>query len=344
MRRVVSMPSSGSIRRSISTTSGVGRELFELRERLGAAGGDADDLEVGLGLEEGEQPAPHHGVVVDDQDADRVAGSVIAGPRYGHGDAHDRPPAGGAVDRQPPADLGRAAAHRVQAEVTGRGRRRRRSRGRCRRPRGRRSSAARLHAHVDRARARVLDRVGQGLARDAEQVGLRARRKAERRRPAPRAGRARPRARRSRPRAARAPATRPSPSGSRPSSEISARISLCAPRVRSAIAPSECAERGRLAARRVVERPLRAAGVQHRGEQRLGDRVVQVAGDPLALVGRALALAQLGGRQRGRGPRALADDGGEDQRRQGRDRGCRAGCRSCDGRSAAWRTGRRRRP
>src|SRR3954469_10411880 len=39
-------------------------------ERLGAAAGVTDDLDVGLAVQEGEQPAAHDGVVVDDEDAD----------------------------------------------------------------------------------------------------------------------------------------------------------------------------------------------------------------------------------------------------------------------------------
>ena len=43
-----------------------------------------------------------------------------------------------------------------------------------------------------------------------------------------------------------------------------------------------------------AQRTLRQARVQERGEQRLGDRVVQIARDPLALLDGALALAQPG--------------------------------------------------
>ena len=61
------MPSIRGIRTSISTTSG--------RSRPTAAGTSApsrlaDDLDVGLGLEDGPQPAADQRLVVDEQDGD----------------------------------------------------------------------------------------------------------------------------------------------------------------------------------------------------------------------------------------------------------------------------------
>ena len=68
----------------------------------------------------------------------------------------------------------------------------------------------------------------------------------------------------------------------------------------------------------LLERALRGARVQDRGEQRLGDGVVQVARDPVPLLHRLLSLVALRLGQREGRPLALADDRAEEQRRERR--------------------------
>ena len=50
----------------------VGKRVGRLLDGFAAVAGLADDLDVGLLLEDHLQPAPEQGVVVDDQDADRL--------------------------------------------------------------------------------------------------------------------------------------------------------------------------------------------------------------------------------------------------------------------------------
>ena len=92
-------------------------------ERLGAAAGLAHDVDVGLAVEEREQPAAHDLVVVHDQHVDGVVRPTRhRQPPSGSArdaDAHDRPRARCARDRDSPADLGGTAPHRLQAEVAG---------------------------------------------------------------------------------------------------------------------------------------------------------------------------------------------------------------------------------
>ena len=59
------------MRMSISTTSGA--RLLGLGDRLAAVAGLADDLDVGLGLEDHAEPRAHQALVVGEQDADHRA-------------------------------------------------------------------------------------------------------------------------------------------------------------------------------------------------------------------------------------------------------------------------------
>ena len=89
-----------------------GVEPVQQGERLCAARRVADDVEVGLGLEEREQSTAHDGVIVDDHDPDRLSSS-------GQLRAHDGALPRRAGDRQPRVDLGGTRAHRLQPEVPG---------------------------------------------------------------------------------------------------------------------------------------------------------------------------------------------------------------------------------
>ena len=72
-RRVASRPSSRGIRMSISTTSG--RRQRAGLDRLGAVARLADDLQVGLGVEDLAEAGADECLVVGDQHADGHAGS-----------------------------------------------------------------------------------------------------------------------------------------------------------------------------------------------------------------------------------------------------------------------------
>ena len=93
------MPSTSGIRMSISTTSG--RSARAMLDRLAAVGRLADDLDVGLGVEDHPEAVAHQGLVVGDQDADhrrdprRVEGQARA-------EARSRPRAAGPASSSPP--------------------------------------------------------------------------------------------------------------------------------------------------------------------------------------------------------------------------------------------------
>ena len=91
------------------------------------------------------------------------------------------------------------------------------------------------------------------------------------------------------------------------SSKMSVRISASAPRVnrRSRRAPPDRSGGIELLE---LQRVLRGSDVDSRGEQRLGDRVVQVAGDALSFQGGAFTLAALRLGQLQRRMAAFADD------------------------------------
>src|SRR5262249_57903394 len=69
----------------------------------------------------------------------------------------------------------------------------------------------------------------------------------------------------------------------------------------------------------VLERLLRRAGVQHAREERLRNRVVQLAGDAAALLQATLLLPPLRLRELLGRATPLGDDRAQEQRRQGRD-------------------------
>ena len=71
IRRVPSIPSTSGIRTSISTTSGSAR--VHERSGLRAVARLADDLDVGLGVQDQPEAAANEGLVVGEDDADRHA-------------------------------------------------------------------------------------------------------------------------------------------------------------------------------------------------------------------------------------------------------------------------------
>ena len=77
--RVASRPSTPGIRMSIRQTSG--RMLRAKRHRLGAVGGLADHLDVGLRVEDHPQARAHELLVVGDEDAHAHADLPLAGAR-----------------------------------------------------------------------------------------------------------------------------------------------------------------------------------------------------------------------------------------------------------------------
>ena len=159
IRRVASMPSTSGMRTSISTTSGVAARPSATASR--AVGGLADDLEVGLGVEDHAEAAAHERLVVGEHDA-RSLTTASSGRR--------------AWTRKPPLGqrpgLERAAEHAPRARAS------RRSRGRRRpwtarvppRPSSRTSSSSTPGAERTvtsaRRRAGVAQRVGERLLHD----------------------------------------------------------------------------------------------------------------------------------------------------------------------------------
>ena len=109
--RVASSPSIAGIRMSISTTSGV--SPADDRERLGAVGRLADDLDVVLGLEHRPEADADELLVVDEDDADR-AGSAGSTPRSARHAGDDREAAAG---RRPGVE--RAADRRARSRMPG---------------------------------------------------------------------------------------------------------------------------------------------------------------------------------------------------------------------------------
>ena len=146
------------MRTSISTTSG--RSSPARADRLAAVGGLADDLDVGLGVEDHPEAGAHERLVVGEQDADHRARPRRSGrPRADREAAAGRGPASSCRRR---ARRARACREAVAAPVAAA--RRRRRRRRRPRARARRASSARS---TRRARPPgVLERVGERLLHD----------------------------------------------------------------------------------------------------------------------------------------------------------------------------------
>src|SRR5829696_240344 len=225
--------------------------------------------------------------------------------------------AGCARDREPPADLGRTAAHRLQAEMTG-------------------IFAGRVESlsvvadlyddvalpslHLDERRrgAGMLDDIRERLPADSIELGFYAVRKRKaRRRPSNfdrgDADRAQPRG----------------VPGECRDQPVVHRIATQFENERAHLALHALGElRDRIegftdtpggAGLLVHKGLLRRAGVQHRREQGLGDRVVQVASYPPPLLHGTFALVSACFGQVTGGSLALADNGTQEQRRQCRD-------------------------
>ena len=222
-------------------SASVGLHRRKQVERLSAPFCLANDVDIGLAVEEGEQPAAHDLVVVDDQDSrsSHPAPAPSGAIRLRRdSDSHEGSRPGRARDGDPPADLGRTAAHRVQAEVAGM-------------PGGWVEAAPvvanldddlpllRLDPNAGRGRAGVLPDVRRALPARWRTAALPRARTAPVAVPVP-ARRSSARPRRARPEACLvSAATSPSWTGSRRSSKISERISRCTLLVSSAIVPSD---------------------------------------------------------------------------------------------------------
>ena len=74
MRRAASSPSSSGMRMSIRTTSGRSERTWSIASR--PSDGLADDLHLGLGVEDHAEAGAHERLVVDEQDADHVRDSI----------------------------------------------------------------------------------------------------------------------------------------------------------------------------------------------------------------------------------------------------------------------------
>ena len=108
-RRVASMPSMPGIDTSMSTTSGCSASAT--LDRLLAVADGVDHLDVGLLAEELAQPAPHQGVVVDDEQADP------RGHQQGTSTATCVPLPGLRLDVQRAARVGDQVAQQAEADV-----------------------------------------------------------------------------------------------------------------------------------------------------------------------------------------------------------------------------------
>ena len=142
MRRVASRPSTPGIRMSIRTTSA--RSAAGQVDRLLAVGGLADDLQVPGGVDEDPEPGADQGLVVGEQDPDRLVSSF-----YGSGGRRGAGAGQSAMDGQTRRDLVTA----TQARAGLHGPRRRRRRVRASRP-----GRARPSRPPPRARIRPWDR------------------------------------------------------------------------------------------------------------------------------------------------------------------------------------------
>ena len=105
--RVAARPSIRGMRTSMSDE--VGRAAAGQRDGLDAVGGLADDLDVGLGLEDRPQPAAHDRLVVGEQHADRRHGASVA--RRQHGVDAPAEAVGARAGVEPAADERGALAH-----------------------------------------------------------------------------------------------------------------------------------------------------------------------------------------------------------------------------------------
>ena len=153
-------PVEPGIRTSISTTSGRSRATSATASR--AVAGLADDLEVGLGVEDHAEAAAHERLVVGEQDAD----------------AHGAPPAAAARGRRKPpprhgpASSVAAVAARARSRIPTRplpgavGRSRRRAAAVVARRRARARRRRSGPSRCARGRAGVVERVGQRLLHD----------------------------------------------------------------------------------------------------------------------------------------------------------------------------------